>query len=426
MAKAFVSLLLIVATSVGMQGIALADPWPDDSPNPSGPAVGIPNILPTLPFQLGEVGTTALGVSDTELAGVGLSGIDPADSATSSSGSLLTVDDDLAQCPHAQYMSIQVAVTAALPGDQIKVCAGTYSEQVLISTGKDGLTLFSEVPLAAVIQAPPTIAADVVSFKSIVRVSGAQNVTIRHFTITGPGPGICDSIRYGVRVDSGGSATIAHNHITKIHDTPFSGCQTGHAVNIGRFADGQVGSGIVRQNLIDEYQKGGVLVEGLGSRGDVRENEVRGVGPTPVIAQNGIVVNRHAHADIHHNRVSGNRYTGGGFVATGILPVRVDQADEIAIHHNETFSNDVGIAPFFADAIDVAHNRSHDNTESGIHAFPPSPTQANTIEYNDSFNNAVDCKDDTVGTGTAGTANLWIKDKGNTENRMGICKKTGP
>src|SRR5439155_13932758 len=206
-AKAFVSLLLIVATSVGMQGIALADPWPDDSPNPSGPAVGIPNILPTLPFQLGEVGTTALGVSDTELAGVGLSGIDPADSATSSSGSLLTVDDDLAQCPHAQYMSIQVAVTAALPGDQIKVCAGTYSEQVLISTGKDGLTLFSEVPLAAVIQAPPTIAADVVSFKSIVRVSGAQNVTIRHFTITGPGPGICDSIRYGVRVDSGGSAT---------------------------------------------------------------------------------------------------------------------------------------------------------------------------------------------------------------------------
>src|SRR5438552_3619418 len=87
-AKAFLSLLLVVAMSVGMQGIALADPWPDDSPNPSGPAVGIPNILPTLPFQLGEVGTTALGVSDTELAGVGLSGIDPADSATSSSGSL--------------------------------------------------------------------------------------------------------------------------------------------------------------------------------------------------------------------------------------------------------------------------------------------------------------------------------------------------
>src|SRR5439155_6347081 len=148
-----------------------------------------------------------------------------------------------------------------------------------------------------------TIAADVVSFKSIVRVSGAQNVTIRHFTITGPGPGICDSIRYGVRVDSGGSATIAHNHITKIHDTPFSGCQTGHAVNIGRFADGQVGSGIVRQNLIDEYQKGGVLVEGLGSRGDGRENEVGGLGPSSGIAQNGVVEERNVHADFDLKRV---------------------------------------------------------------------------------------------------------------------------
>jgi len=432
MAKAFFSLLLVVAMSVGMQGIALADPWPVDSPNPSGPAVEIPKIVPTLPFQLGEVDTTALGVSDTELAGVGLSGIDPADSATSSSGSLLTVGNDLAQCPEAQYPTIQAAVNAALPGDQIKVCAGTYSEQVLIGQGKDGLTLFSKVPLAAVIQAPPAIALDGVSYKSIVRVSKAQNVTIRHFTITGPGPGGCDSIRYGVRVDSGGSATIAHNHITKIRDMGASGCQNGIAVDIGRNADGQVGSGIVRQNLIDEYQKGGVLVDGMvgtvRSQGDVRENEVRGVGPTPFIAQNGIAVGRHAHADIHHNRVSGNQYTGGGFVATGILPFRVDQADEIAIHHNETFSNDVGIAPFVAEGIDVAHNRSHDNNESGIHEFGPNHSQANTIEYNDSFNNAVlDCEDDTtMGTGTAHTANFWIKDKGATEFPMGICKKTGP
>src|SRR3989442_606602 len=91
MAKALLSLPLVVAMSVGMQGIALADPSPPDSPQPTGPAVGIPNIFPTLPFQLGEIDTTALGVSDTELAGVGLSGIDPADSASSSSGSLLTV-----------------------------------------------------------------------------------------------------------------------------------------------------------------------------------------------------------------------------------------------------------------------------------------------------------------------------------------------
>src|SRR2546426_8151367 len=38
----------------------------------------------------------------------------------------LLVDDDLIQCPTAQYSSIQDAVMAAQPGDHIDVCPGTY------------------------------------------------------------------------------------------------------------------------------------------------------------------------------------------------------------------------------------------------------------------------------------------------------------
>ena len=34
-----------------------------------------------------------------------------------------------------------------------------------------------------------------------------------------------------------------------------------------------------------------------------------------------------------------------------------------------------------------------------------------------------DCHDDTVGTGTAGTANTWEKNEGDTENRPGLCRK---
>src|SRR2546425_6159860 len=91
MAKALLSLLLVVAMSVGMQGIALADPSPPDSPQPTGPAVGIPNIFPTLPFQLGEIDTTALRGSATGVAGAGPSGSDPTGDASSSLGRLLTV-----------------------------------------------------------------------------------------------------------------------------------------------------------------------------------------------------------------------------------------------------------------------------------------------------------------------------------------------
>src|SRR5207237_2179540 len=46
---------------------------------------------------------------------------------------MLMVDDDHAQCPTAQYTSINAAVAAAQPGDTIHVCAGTYHESVTVN-----------------------------------------------------------------------------------------------------------------------------------------------------------------------------------------------------------------------------------------------------------------------------------------------------
>ena len=55
--------------------------------------------------------------------------------------------------------------------------------------------------------------------------------------------------------------------------------------------------------------------------------------------------------------------------------------------------------------------------------FMDADSQGNTIDHNDAYLNAEhDCHDDSVGGGTAGTANYWIQDKGNTENRPGLCK----
>ncbi|MGZ4812536.1 MAG: hypothetical protein ACXVZI_07175, partial [Terriglobales bacterium] len=111
----------------------------------------------------------------------------------------------------------------------------------------DNLTLQSKKPLAAVIQAPAVMA----SPKAIVRVQ-AQNAEILQFTIQGPGGGGCDSLEYGVRVDNGGSATIEHKHITHIRDNPFSGCQNGVAVQVGRAADATTGSATIKNNQIDD------------------------------------------------------------------------------------------------------------------------------------------------------------------------------
>ena len=47
-----------------------------------------------------------------------------------SDGPTLVVDDDRVQCPTAGFTKIQDAVNAAPAGATIRVCAGTYPEQV--------------------------------------------------------------------------------------------------------------------------------------------------------------------------------------------------------------------------------------------------------------------------------------------------------
>jgi len=51
----------------------------------------------------------------------------------------LVVDKDKVQCPKATFQSIQAAVTAAAPGDTIKVCPDLYTESVTVN--KPALTL---------------------------------------------------------------------------------------------------------------------------------------------------------------------------------------------------------------------------------------------------------------------------------------------
>jgi hypothetical protein len=59
---------------------------------------------------------------------------------TSRAASTLVVDDNSA-CPGATFTTIQSAVNAASAGDTIKVCAGTYIENVTISVALSNLTL---------------------------------------------------------------------------------------------------------------------------------------------------------------------------------------------------------------------------------------------------------------------------------------------
>lgn len=408
--------LALAAFAIAAAPATAASPY--DGP-PSTRTVSAEFLL-TLPFQLGEVELNTLGVSAAELATVGPEaawspGADP---------HMYIVDNDRAECPNAAFMSIQAAVLASGPGDQIRVCPGLYMEQVDIGPGHDGLTLFSQRPREAIIKAPQPVMTEP---GDIVRIHNVQNVTIRQFTIAGPLPDtlFCSvESRTGVRIDQHGSATLRDNYITEIRSTSpaLRGCQNGVAVLVGRMFDPagpQVGTAWITHNLIDKYQKGAIVVDNAGSSATVDHNDVvHGPPDVVVIAPNGIQVSRGAAADVNHNIVADN---SGGASGTGVIIFEAGTG-LVDVHHNEVFRNDDGISLYDTDQATISHNDSHDQfVYDGLYADFFSA--GNTIDHNDAYRNSEhDCHDDSVGGGTGGTANFWIQDKGDTQNRPYLCK----
>lgn len=374
-----------------------------------------PDTFLTIPFLFGEVDLATLGVSEAELATVG-----PQSSSPGDGPNMFIVDDDRAQCPNAAFTTIQSAVLASGPGARIKVCPGLYQEQVDIGPGHDGLTLFSQQPRQAVIKAPPVMAEP----GDIVRIHGVQDVSLRQFVITGPLPDhlFCSLItRTGVRIDQGASAVLRDNRITEIRSTSpaLRGCQNGIGVLVGRNFENTTGTAWITHNQLDRYQKGAVVVDRAGSFATVDHNLIaHGPPDVVVIAPNGIQVSRGAGGQVDHNVVTENN---GGGLGTGII---IFQAGSglVEIDHNDVYGNDDGISFYETDNGTVSHNDSHEQLFwDGI--FMDADSEGNTIDHNDAFLNAEhDCHDDSVGGGTAGTANFWIHDKGNTENKPGLCK----
>jgi parallel beta helix pectate lyase-like protein len=346
------------------------------------------------------------------------------------------VDDDHAQCPNAQFTTIQAAVTAAGPNDTVKVCPGTYPEQVRIEThAKDGLKLESLTPLTAKIQFPPL---DISTPRALVLVRGADDVTVRDFTIRGPynTPGCAEALdrHYGVRVDGDGSATIRDNHITQIRPSnpALEGCQDGVAVLVGRNFEQEVGHADVRHNVIDNYAKNGPTIDGPGSTALVRDNLIDGGPASTFTARNGIQVGRGAHADVHLNEVVNNSFIGAtdppaqdqdtSNDSTGILVF--SETGGVEVSNNTLRSNDLGLDVGTASNVLIRNNFARSNRFDGLRA--ESDTQQNLFAENTSRDNGThDCHDDSHGSGTAGTGNIWKNDFGVTQTPPGICRPDG-
>jgi parallel beta-helix repeat protein len=229
-------------------------------------------------------------------------------------------------------------------------------------------------------------------------VTGATNVIIKGFTISGPGNGTAGSIGYGIEVDGGGSALIISNQITQIEDNPISGFQSGVGIEIGNSSTSQVGSARIWGNTIYDYQKDGIDISGGGSSATINFNTVIGQGPISTIAQNGVQVDTGANALIINNRILNNLYVPTTYNGSGII---LENPGKVTITNNIVENNDVGINSYGATGVDIAENIIVNNYDNGIVLYQTSGSivQANAVNRNGSYH--YDVMDQVVDGGIA-------------------------
>jgi hypothetical protein len=139
-------------------------------------------------------------------------------------GGGLVVDDDGMECPGAPFTTIQAAVTSAISGDTIQVCAGTYKENVTINKS---LTLNGANAGVAgnAVRGAESIILTNGNQLNVVTVTAA-NVMVDGFTVDGDDPlatgvtlfsGDDTNVQHGIRVSATfGNQTVRNNIIRRV------------------------------------------------------------------------------------------------------------------------------------------------------------------------------------------------------------------
>ena len=270
----------------------------------------------------------------------------------------ILVDDDKVQCPTAAYTSIQAAVNAAQSGNVIRVCAGTYQEQVVIDKS---LTLEAD---NGVIVIPSDVVANSAGssgspIAAIILVRNAENVDLDGFIVDGSANGLsgCGPTFIGILYQDA-SGTIEHNAVRRVRLAPdLPGCQSGNAIDVESSSGGQ-SSVTIADNSVDGYQKNGITANEPGTTVQVTENAVTGIGPTTGAAQNGVQIGFGAKGDVTNNSVADNVYSPCESAAncpSNAAGILIFQSDGVRVERNTLGSNQVGIF-VAANHVDVGGN----------------------------------------------------------------------
>jgi nitrous oxidase accessory protein NosD len=379
-------------------------------------------------------------------------------SVTPSAASTLVVDDDLAQCPTAAYTSIQVAAMAAVPGDTIKVCPGTYTENVLVTkpltflgaqAGKDARRDRNNLQKESVLNH---------ANGGFTGVGLLSNVTIDGFTIQGQGLTSRSGIDFssfssggsgyqilnnviqnwwrGVGFNSNGTyqTLFRHNLIRgrtgPISDAPAGGIEGNTLPVNNTVIDANLFTANENSAVVIITPSAGLTISNNLSVGDDTFVALFNGSETDTIVDNvgtgfsgsamffgggndGVIVD---HNDLRNGLFNGIRFNN----AFGNGP-----DTNMVITNNTVMAMGVSglnAAPNSLVGSTIQNNRSLRNAEDGIRLS--AGDSGNEVSENSMrLNRIFDAHDESTGTGTADTANIWTNNNCKTSSPEGLCAK---
>lgn len=248
--------------------------------------------------------------------------------------------------PSMAYPTIQSAADDA-SCDDVVLAAGTFTEQVTIGK-KFGMTLRGAGPGRSIIRSPAVRMKSTLptsyhpDYTYIVQVRPGTGLDMLDLSIDGTANSFCGENFFGVRYNNaGGSMTRVTVDNVRSPDKDL-GCQNTVAVAITAEMAGTP-SVTVDRSAVRNFQKVGILVNGLGAGGVITNSMIHGLGPQAHTAQNGIQVSRQATAYISRNAITDIHYTGDACngVGSGILDY---QAGSVKAVQNTLLNIDRAIA----------------------------------------------------------------------------------
>jgi len=209
----------------------------------------------------------------------------------------------------APFLTIQKALMMASPGNTIYVDGGVYQTQLdinksitIMGAGRSGATTTRiKAPVT-----PASISNANGSYQPIIYAQGAGNtINLDKLLVDGDGGRTISDFMGVYYFEAGGALT--NSHVTGIRDATYSGNQSGLGVYINHAFDVNVSHTVtINNNIIDDYQKAGLVVNELNTHAVITGNTVTGQNIPNINGQNGIQLGYGAYATITGNTVTGN------------------------------------------------------------------------------------------------------------------------